>query len=94
MKIEIEIKQLDELIKRIEVLESQIKNLPVPAKSQEWYKLKEAAEYLNVSPRTVMRLIERGMIKRALDTWTIRIPHESLIKYKKTVVMDVDSSGQ
>lgn len=84
---EIKINGLDELIERMDRIETLVKgkylNSP-PVK--EWYDIREAAAYLNTSVSTVRRLLDRKLLERALDTWTIRIPRESLEAYKKKVL--------
>jgi len=50
---------------------------------KEWYNIKEAAEYLNISVSTCRRLVDRGLIKKSLGIGKIQIPRDSLINYKK-----------
>lgn len=87
MLAEIKIEGLEERLLTLEQLtRSILQKLEDRQESkQEWFKIGEAAKYLNTSVPTVRRLIKRKVLERALDTYTIRISRDSLEGYRKRV---------
>ena len=53
-----------------------------------WYSIKEIAEHLNVSERTVRRYLERGLLKRSLASGKVLIPSESLKSFEMTTLSE------
>lgn len=56
-------------------------------KASKWLKLREAAEVLNTSPKTVRRYIDRGLLKRNSASRHILIPAEDVEGLRKKVVV-------
>lgn len=56
-------------------------------KPQKWLSLKEAADILNVSPRTARRYIERGFLRRSAGSRHIRVPAVDVENFAGKVVV-------
>lgn len=50
--------------------------------TKQWFSKKDAAEYLDVSERTVSRLIQRGLLTRSLGIRHVKISRASLERYE------------
>lgn len=77
--------KLPEYEKRIAVLESRLatlegnaKETPIIPKGRKWASLKEAAQVLGVSSKTVRRYVERGLLRRNASLRHIQILAEDL----------------
>ena len=71
---------LPALVKRVSTLEAEIAALRMAAKpsGKKCLSLKESAEILGVSEKTVSRFIERKLLRRSPLTSLVRIPREDV----------------
>ena len=71
---------LPALVKRVSTLEAEIAALRMAAKpsGKKCLSLKESAEILGVSEKTVSRFIERKLLRRSSLTSLVRIPREDV----------------
>jgi excisionase family DNA binding protein len=80
------IDELENFAKRllsIERIISELQRKQIKEPVKEWYNVSEAAKYLNVSIRTVRRLLARGLLKRNLAIRSIRIHRDDLTRYRE-----------
>ena len=66
------------------ISELQIKG-QVKEPAKEWYNVRESADYLGVSVKTVRRLLQRKLLKRNLAVRKILIHYEELARYRDRV---------
>ena len=81
MLVEIKINELENLLERVERLEILVKEQLKPKKR--FYTVQEAADYLNISVKSVRRFLESGRLKKRLGEYRISIPLESLEEFSK-----------
>ncbi len=74
------------LTERIASLERKVAHL-LPQKTQTWLTLKETAEKLRCSEKTVSRLLKAGKLRRNLDNWRVRILAEDVDAYVGRVTL-------
>jgi len=82
------------LLRRIEQLEGEItllkkqmgNSIGIP-KGRKWVSLKEAAQILNLSEKSVRRYIERGFLRKSGASRHIKIPLEDIEKLEGKIVL-------
>ena len=79
---------LPALVERVRTLEAEIAALRMAARpsGKKCLSLKESAEILGVSEKTVSRLIERKLLRRSPLTSLVRIPREDVEALAKATV--------
>lgn len=81
--ISLEIPELAELIKHFKTLADRVDKIEGKhLVSKNYYSIKEAAVYLNLSEKSVRRLIERKLITASRGTRHYRLSRETLEDYK------------
>jgi hypothetical protein len=82
---------LPTLIERIETLETRVNVLEgrqkAPERPKQWYTLREAADALGTSPKSITRYIERGLLKKSLASRRILIPAEEIANFGGRVTL-------
>lgn len=81
--MQVEIPQLDIIETRLAALESTISRMTA---TKRYYNVKESAQQLNVSVKTVRRYLAKGYLKRSLAGRTIQIPIEAIKDFSKNNV--------
>jgi hypothetical protein len=88
-RVIVEIPELKEIIDKLNEFEKRLNRLDGQDKRtnkyfrNDWLAIKETATALNVSVRTVRRLLKWGLIKRNLAIWTVRIHKDQLEEYRR-----------
>ena len=82
MKAEVTIFGIDEINDRLKKLEDVIASLTKPPEKL-WWDINASASYLGLSPRTIRRLVKRGLLKRSLGIRKILIHREELENYRQ-----------
>ena len=72
---------------RSEVAELRGSGATSKANSPEWLRLDEAAERLNMSPKSVRRYIDRGLLRKNAVSRYILIPAEDVAELRRKVVL-------
>lgn len=72
---------------RSEVAELRGSGMTSKVKPPEWLKLREAAEQLNMSPKSVRRYIDRGLLRKNAASRHILILVEDVAGLRKKVVI-------
>jgi excisionase family DNA binding protein len=87
MRAEVRIFGLEEMNERVKRLENVIASLTKQSPEQFWFDVNESATYLGISPRSIRRLVKRGLIKKSLGIRQILIHREDLEKYRQNTTI-------
>jgi len=78
---------MEELRLKTVKLQAEVDALKAAKRKDKWMTLKEAAEALRMSEKTVTRLIERGRLQRNEEHWRVRVLAASVEAYAGKVTL-------
>jgi hypothetical protein len=87
MRAEVRMFGLEEINERLKKLEDVISLLTTKPPEQFWFDVNESAAYLGVSPRSIRRLVKRGLLKKSLGIRRILIHRECLENYRQNTTI-------
>ena len=80
--------QVQELTKQVATMEAKLSQRDDDSsRTRNWLRLSEAAELLNVSPKTVRRYLDRKLLRKSAASRHILIPAEDVEKLREKVIV-------